>query len=201
MIANRRDRGVMSNRFGSKTRRRSKRAYAVESLESRTLLTFTFVYTNVNLAVVNETGPGNDSFTVANDGTGLLEWSTDHGVTFSTQWGALPADTLNADPATSLTINSAGNNSDVILGISTPGSTASSSASAILAKITLGPNFSATNGDRLTIDDSLSNLGAGTYTISQTGINTTHITGPLDDIDVTSSPGFTGGATILGSSG
>ena len=45
-------------------------------------------------------------------------------------------------------INSAGNNSDVILGVSTPGSTASSSASAIQAKITLGPNFSASNGDR-----------------------------------------------------
>ena len=122
-----------------KSRRRFLQHSVLESLESRTLLTFTFVYTNVNLAVVNETGPGNDSFTVANDGTGLLEWSTDHGVTFSTQWGALPADTLNADPATSLTINSAGNNSDVILGISTPGATASQSASAILAKISLAP--------------------------------------------------------------
>ena len=171
-----RDRAVLGKRTGKKSRNAVKRAFALEALESRTLLTFTFVYTNVNLAVVNETGPGNDSFTVANDGTGLLEWSTDHGVTFSTQWGALPADTLNADPATSLTINSAGNNSDVILGISTPGSTAASSASAILAKIKLGPNFSASNGDRLTIDDSLSNLGDGTYTNSQTAINTTHIT-------------------------
>ena len=79
-------------------RTKRKRQYTLESLESRTLLTFTFVYTNVNLAVVNETGPGNDSFTVANNGTGLLEWSTDHGATFSTQWGAVPADTLNAEP-------------------------------------------------------------------------------------------------------
>ncbi len=199
MSANRRDRGVMSNRFSTKTRRRSRRAYAVETLESRTLLTFTFVYTNPNLAVVNETGPGNDSFTVINNGAGLLEWASDTSPTFSTQWGAVPADTLNADPATSLTINSAGNDSDVNLGISTPGSPASSSASAILAKITLGPNESASNGDRLTIDDTTSNLGAGTYTVSQTAFNTTHITGPLGDIDVTSSPGLTGGATVLGS--
>ena len=180
--------------------RRSRRRYALEPLESRTLLTFTFVYTNPNLAVVNETGPGNDSFTVINNGSGLLEWATNSSPVFSTQWGAIPADTLNADPATSLTINSAGNNSDVNLGISTPGSTAAQSASAILAKITLGPNFSASNGDRLTIDDSLSNLGAGTYTSAQTAINTTHITGPLGDIDVTSNPGMTGGATIIGNS-
>ena len=69
----------MSKRFGSNSRRRPKRSIALEMLESRTLLTFTFVYTNPNLAVVNETGPGNDSFTVANNGIGLLEWSTDHG--------------------------------------------------------------------------------------------------------------------------
>ena len=42
-------------------------------------------------------------------------------------------------------------------------------------------------------------LGAGTYTLSAAGANTT-ITGPLDDIHITTSLGFTGGATLIGSS-
>ena len=54
-----------------------KRQFAVESLESRTLLSFTFTYGGVNgPQTVNESG-GGDSFTVANNGAGLLEWSMD----------------------------------------------------------------------------------------------------------------------------
>jgi hypothetical protein len=79
--------------IGRRTNR--KRQYAVELLENRTLLTYTFTYGGANgPQVVDESG-GGDSFTVANNGSGLLEWSTDNGATFSTQWGPIPADTLN----------------------------------------------------------------------------------------------------------
>ena len=136
----------------------------LESLESRTLLTYTFTYGGVNgPQTVNETG-GSDSFTVVNNGFGLLEWSTDPTATpFSTQWGAIPADTLNASPAVTLTINQAGDNSR--MSSSAYRSPATSSASAVQAHIVVNPN-PGLNGSTLTIDDSKSTLGDGTYTLS-----------------------------------
>ncbi len=72
-------------KLGKRTTRMRQRS--IESLDSRTLLPYTFVYGgHLGPQTVNETG-GNDSITVVNNGYGLLEWSTDNGATFSTQWG------------------------------------------------------------------------------------------------------------------
>jgi hypothetical protein len=180
----------------SRTRRaKQKRQYAIESLESRTLLSFTFNYTSVNgPQTVNETG-GGDSFTVVNDGFGHLEWSPDPTTTpFSTQWGPSAGDLLNASPAVTLTINQTGDNADVILGASSP---ATASASAVQAHIVINPN-PGLNGSTLTMDDTESPLGDGTYTLTTSGIAST-ITGPLNDINVVTNLGMEGGATLLGS--
>jgi len=181
-------------RLGKRNKR--KRQYMLESLETRTLLSYTFVYGGVNgPQVVNESG-GSDSFTVANNGSGLLEWSTDGGATFSTQWGAVPADTLNAASAVSLTINLTGDHSAVIDGIGTASSPATSSASAVLAHI--HANAAAANvADSLTVNDSASNLAAGTYTYNG---NIGAITGPSSGINITKGVNsFGGGNTIEGS--
>ena len=188
--------GLGNDRPLSRNKRaKRKRQYALESLESRTLLTFTFTYGGVNgPQTVTESG-GNDSFTVINNGFGLLEWSPDPTATpFSTQWGAIPADTLNASPSGTLTINQTGDNADVILGAPSP---ATSSASAIQSHIVINPN-PGLNGSTLTIDDSESPLGDGTYTLTTSGIAST-ITGPLSDIHVVTNLGMSGGATLLGS--
>src|SRR5260370_36951462 len=56
-----------------------------EQLESRTLLSYTFVYTDTHNVVVNET-VGSDSFTVHAVG-GFLQFSLNAGP-FSPDWGA-----------------------------------------------------------------------------------------------------------------
>ena len=187
------DRPLSRIKLGRRAKR--KRQYAIESLENRTLLSFTFNYTSVNgPQTVNESG-GGDSFTVINDGFGHLEWSPDPTTTpFSTQWGPVAGDLLNASPAVTMTINQAGDNADVILGAS---SAATSSASAVQARIVINPN-PGLNGSTLTIDDTESPLGDGTYTLTTSG-NASTITGPLSDIDVVTNLGMSGGATLLGS--
>ena len=181
--------------IGRRTNR--KRQYQLESLESRTLLTYTFTYGgSLGPQVVDESG-GGDSFTVENNGAGLLQWSQDNGATFSTQWGPIPADTLQANPAVALTINLGSDNSAVIDGVSTVGSTATSSASAVLAHLVV--NAAAGNtSDSLVIDDTTSNLGTGTYTL-HTNANPI-VTGPLGDIDISAGANpIAGGVTIYGS--
>ena len=127
---------------------------------------------------VNETG-GGDSFTVVNNGFGLLEWSPDPTTTpFSTQWGPVAGDLLNASPAVTMTINQTGDNADVILGAS---SAATSSASAVQARIVINPN-PGLNGSTLTIDDTQSPLGDGTYTLTTSGIASTRSSRGLSTI-------------------
>ncbi len=141
---------------------------------------------------VDESG-GNDSFTVVNNGFGLLEWSQDGGSTFSTQWGTDPSDTLQASAATTMTITLTADDSAIIDGIS---GSSSSSASAVQAKIHFHAATDNLN-DTLLLDDSASTLGSGTYTFSgSSGI----ITGPLGDLDVSLGiPSFGGGVTLKGS--
>ena len=172
-------------------RAKRKRQYALESLEGRTLLTYTFTYGGVNgPQVVDETG-GGDSFTVVNNGFGLLEWSeTGAAGPFSTQWGALPADTLNASPAVSLTINLASDNSAVIDGTSLA---ATSSASAVQAHLHV--NAAPGNlADSLDINDTQSPLGPGTYTLN--GAAGT-ITGPFTDVNISLGIDSLGGGITL----
>ena len=186
------DRNV-ANRAKIQKRARRSRLYQLESLENRTLLAYNFTYGGVNgPQTVTESG-GNDSFTVANNGFGLLEWSEDGGATFSTQWGSSPSDTLNASPVVSLQIELTADNSAVIDGIS---GSASSSASAVQASINVYQNAAYSN-DSLLVDDSASSLGSGTYTIDGFGGS---ITGPLGDINVTVGLyAFGGGVTLEGS--
>ena len=178
-------------------RAKRKRQFALESLESRTLMTYTFTYGGANgPQVVDESG-GGDSFTVANNGSGLLEWSSDNGASFSTQWGAISADTLNASSNVTLTINLGSDNSAVIDGVSTVGSTATSSASAVLAHLVVSAAAGNTS-DSLVIDDTTSSLGDGIYTV-QTSVNPI-VTGPLDDLFVSAGANpLAGGVTIKGS--
>ncbi len=61
----------------SSRRKRPKRWFAVDALETRTLLSFTFAYSNPNDVTVNESG-GSDSFDVIQSG-GQLEYSINGG--------------------------------------------------------------------------------------------------------------------------
>jgi hypothetical protein len=180
-------------RLGKRSNR--KRRYQFESLESRTLLTYTFVYGGPDgPETVNETG-GNDSFTVVNGGFGLLEWSSDDGATFSTQWGTSPSDTLNASTKVSLSINLGADNSAIIDGTS---ATASSSASEVLARWNVNA-FGGNTADSLTINDSASTLGPGTYEFNVSA-DLRMLTGPSGDIALNlGKAAFGGGVTIQGS--
>ena len=84
MPANRRDRGVMSNRFGTKSRKRSKRAYAVETLESRTLLAYTFTYVPATHTATAQGDGATDGLVISPIG-GLLEHSVNGGA-FDSNW-------------------------------------------------------------------------------------------------------------------
>ena len=98
-----------------------------ERLEDRRLLSYSFSYTPTDGAaqvVVNESG-GHDSFIVRNNGSNLLEYSTDGGNNYSAQWGG-PSNLLSADFTSSLTINLGADNSAIVVG--TPGSFASSAS-------------------------------------------------------------------------
>jgi hypothetical protein len=169
--------------------RRFKRQFALESLESRTLLSYTFVYTNVNTVTVNEAG-GSDSFIIRNDGAGLLVFSTDGGSTFSPDWGA-PGNIVDASAATTVTTHITGDNSAFQLGFG------SSPASANLAAFVL--TLLGNTANTVTIDDSAS-LAASTYTVDTGKGPNFPITGP--GINFQEPTGISsGGITLKGSSG
>ena len=191
------DRPFNRTKLGRRARRN--RVYGLESLESRTLLSFTFNYTSVNgPQTVNESG-GDDSFTVINDGFGHLEWSPDPTTTpFSTQWGPVAGDLLNASPAVTMTINLGSDNSAVIDGVSTVGSPATASASAVHAHFVLNGAPGNTRYS-LVIDDTTSNSGRRNLHAqwkrasirSSPGLSTTSTSAGVN-------LGMSGGATIDG---
>ncbi len=173
----------------SRTRRCGRR-FTLESLESRTLLSYTFNWTSVNAVTVNETG-GTDSFIVVNHGSGLLGYSTDGGSTFSTDWGAV-GHNVNASAATTVTINLAGDHSVIQLGDAAFPSAASANLAAFAVHAAAG-----NTADSVFLDDSRS-TAATTYAVS-TGTGT--ITAPGINYSQSGSPAFAGGITLKGSSG
>jgi hypothetical protein len=184
-------------RCGKRSKR--KRQYSIEPLETRALLSYTFVYGGINgPQTVNEAG-GSDSFKVINNGSGLLEYSINNGP-FSTDWDPIApggAHTLNASNAVSLTINLGADNSAIIDG---DAATASSSASEVLARWTVNA-FAGNTADSLTIDDLTSPFGAGTYNFTGAhSLLTPALIGPSGDIMFTlGKAACGGGVTIQGS--
>ncbi len=171
----------------SSRRRRPKRWFAVDALETRTLLSYTFAYSNPNDVTVNESG-GSDSFNVIQSG-GQLEFSINGGA-FSANWGG-PGNIVNASSLTAVFINLNADNSAIILGDPT------SAASSNLAHFSLSADSGNTN-DSLTINDSASTLSSGAYYFN----TSTHtITGPASGINVTESATVFGGGTSLEANG
>jgi hypothetical protein len=161
MSANRRDRGVLSNRFRTKSRRRSKGAYALENLESRVVLSYTFSLVGQTATVLPVAATGGpiliDEIMIS--GNPFLEWSQDNGATFSVDWDSTtPGDqTLPANTASTINLTpTSGAGSSITLG------TAASAASNIFALFHLGPPGTPANNS-VTIDDSTSTHAAGTY--------------------------------------
>jgi large repetitive protein len=160
----------------------------LESLEGRTLLSYTFVYTDVNNVTVNEAG-GNDSFTVVNDGLGFLEYSIDGGG-FTADWDPVAPGVQPIDASALSTVNivRTGDNSAVQLG----DSTFPSPASANLAHFDVVSGANTSNA--VTIDESGGASGS-TYDVD---LGTTFsVTGP--GINFTESAGISqGGITLFG---
>jgi hypothetical protein len=181
-------RGILSQHATSSSRKkRSKRSFAVETLETRTLLSYTFAYSNPNDVTVNESG-GSDSFNVIESG-GDLEYSIDGGA-FSADWGG-PGNVVNASSLTSVFINLGSDDSAIILG------NTSSAASNNLALFTLTPAAGNTS-DSLTIDDNARSLSGGTYSV---GTSPGLIVGPANGIDALVSTNLFGGGTTLEGNG
>jgi large repetitive protein len=181
-------RGILSQHATPSSRtKRSKRSFAVESLETRTLLSYTFAYSNPNDVTVNETG-GSDSFDVVQSG-GQLEYSINGGA-FSANWGG-PGNIVNASSLTAVFINLNADNSAIILGNLT------SPASSNFAHFSLSADPGNTN-DSLTINDGASTLSGGAYYFN-TSAHT--ITGPSSGINVTESATVFGGGTSLEANG
>ncbi len=147
MSASRRDRGVLSNRFGAKSRRRCRRQYALEPLESRVVLSYTFNYDPVT-QIATATGTAATDSLVLEPLGGFLLHSV-NGSPFDGTWfnGVTPV-SVPLDPTLVVDVSlSTGDGSSLQLGTST--GPASDFGSATLSSTTPGGNAS----DTLLIDD------------------------------------------------
>jgi hypothetical protein len=157
----RRDGRALPKRIGMRSRKGPRAAFALESLESRTLLAYTFslVGQTATVSPVAATGGPILIDEVLITGNPFLEWSQDNGVTFSADWDdATPGD-QNLPATTASTINltpTTGAGSSITLGDLV------SPASNIFARFFLGPAGTPANNS-LTIDDRTSTHAAGTY--------------------------------------
>jgi len=170
------------NKLGKRTKR--KRQYQVESLESRTLLSYTFslVGQTATVSPVAATGGPILIDEVVVGGNPLLEWSQDNGATFSTNWDpSVPgANTLPATTASTIDLTpTTGAGSSITLG------DLSSAASNIFALFNLGPVGTPANVS-LTIDDRSSTHAAGSYDFYSTLGTITGPGGALGGINYTS---------------
>jgi hypothetical protein len=167
--------------------RRTRRRYDVESLETRTLLSFAINYNGGN-PIVTESGTTAESFTVIESG-GLLEWSVNSTTgPFSALWPNA-GDTVAASAATTVSISLSADGSSIVLG--NPSSPASNNFAAFDVFAAAGNTT-----DTWTIDDSGS-LTASTYN-SNTGPG--FVTGPGINLNQgLSAIPFAGGVTIDGS--
>jgi hypothetical protein len=164
----------------------------LEPLESRTLLSYTFVYGNVNTVTVNESG-GSDSFTVTNNGAGLLAFSINHGLP-STDWGA-PGNIVDAVQATTVTFNVTSTTNSVL----ELGNGQAFPASQNFAAFVVNEG-SFTNTNTVLIDDRGGTSGA-TYTLDTGSGPNFPITTALPGINFQEPGGIAeGGITLEGSS-
>jgi len=184
------------NKLGKRTKR--KRQYHVESLESRTLLSYTFSYVGTTATALGTTGA--DSLVIAPIG-GLLEYSVG-GAAFNSNWGTVAVPVTVPVPgvtAVNVTLES-GDGASLQLG-GNSGANVGGPASATLgaAFILTVPVVNTT--DTVVIDDSASTAattyrvntglpGGPTFPITGLGINFQEPTGIAN-----------GGITLKGSSG
>ena len=185
------DRDVKTNRSSTKTRRRSKRAYSLEMLESRVVLSYTFSYnpvTQVAMAQGSTTG-ATDSLVLEPLGGFLLYNVNNTG--FSGNWGGM---TVPVDPL--LTVNVAvsnGDGSSITLGTATAPASDFGSASLHVDE----PNTN--TSDTSIIDDSHGTTLAST--IHPYSIDTVPgtISGPGFNYSQSGSEPFSGGVVLKGS--
>jgi hypothetical protein len=191
--------GPVNGRAPVARRARRERQYQIESLEDRTLLSFTFSYTSPTAASVVDNS-SNNSFTIGTttiSDTNYLEYSLDDGATWETDWtgnGGSDVNLLLASTSTNLSVRLDGNSSTINDGVPSPNT--GGPASAVMAALTLNAGGSST-GNVLNVDDSQSTNGGDTYTIGGTLFS--YLTDSAGGINITEPNPFTGGLTLTGS--
>ncbi|MFI5460191.1 MAG: beta strand repeat-containing protein, partial [Isosphaerales bacterium] len=171
-------------------RTKRQRRYTLESLESRTLLAYTFTYNPVTHVATAQGDAATDALVISPIG-GLLEHSVNGGA-FDSNWTGF---TVPAAITETVDVNlGTGDGSSLKLGGDAGANVASAASLLFAAFDVVAP---ANTSDTSTIDDSTgTSLTAATYTIdTQPGT----IGGPGFNYNESSSQSFTGGVTLLGS--
>jgi large repetitive protein len=169
--------------------RRKKRQYALEPLEGRTLLTYTFTYNAVTHVATAQGDAAVDALVISPVG-GLLEHSV-NGSAFDSDWNG---STVPAATTETVDVNvGTGDGSSIQLG--GVGSGGGEPASLLFAAFNVDAPVN--TSDTSTIDDSGgTTLAAAAYTVDTLPGT---ITGPGIDYDESASQDFQGGVTLLGS--